>query len=106
MRRFLLLILLGLFAIPGSTWANNVITVLNPLSNNALTVNLATAYTSGYSPMLNQRNLFTTVSVQPEARMGFYVGRAQTPPPSMVGWDFHPHLLAQVRYGLFLTQQF
>ncbi|APZ41690.1 hypothetical protein [Acidihalobacter ferrooxydans] len=103
----ILIITLTLTAVPMIASAAPLVSSKNPIET-ALTwsiVNLAPPQARA-SLLTHARNWFKSVNNQPVSSMGFYLGQAEAPPRSVVGWDYRQNLVANVRYGIYLINRF
>lgn len=78
---------------------------LNPVAGNSVTVNLV-QLTHTAPTTSTPRSWFAGPQRVSTAHMGFYFGQANNPPRSVVGWNFHRDLAAQLRYGIYLINRF
>lgn len=57
-------------------------------------------------PQQKPNHWFTSYESSITARMGIYLGQAETLPRSVVGWDYRQDLASRVRYGIYLVNHF
>lgn len=94
-----------LVLLPGAVCAEQS-RAIGSLGSNLTWNVVALPQTSQPLPQQSPARWFASAANKTKARMGVYLGQADTLPRSVVGWNHEQDIASRVRYGVYLVNLF